>query len=151
MDDIATYGILSKLRLNKSYKSLDLKDSELNILEDWIQDKIMELDKDTTALIWDMLQDNFYREEINVHCMGMTIRLPKGATIVDLAFKVDPENAIYLTDATIDHKKVPYFYKLLDRNVVDLEFGDVQTVKSDWLNNVVLFKSIIQIYKYVKK
>ena len=72
---------------------------------------------------------------------NQTIYLPDGSTVLDLAFKLDSTMAYSLKGAYLNGstKKSPIFFRLLDGDIVELEFEKnendnfVKTAKLEWI------------------
>lgn len=148
MDEIATKGFLKayeKTQVNK----LDMTRPEIEHLYNWMLRVIDNYGEQATQKIWEMVKHNFYHQEINVFHQGDQYRLPQNATILDLAFIIDDEKALYFESAKVNGVERPYFYRLKEKEVVELNYADTPQVTKDWAKNVVLFKAIISIDKYL--
>jgi len=149
MDEIATKGFLTafdKTQIN----TLNMSHSEIEHLYQWMMRVIDNHGEEATQKIWEMVKNNFYHQEINVFYKGEQYRLPQKATMLDLAFIIDEQKALYFNHAIIDSKEKPYFSKLNDKDSVEIIYSDEQQISKDWVRNVVLFKAILAIDKFFK-
>ena len=55
---------------------------------------------------------------------GKVIELPEQSTIIDYAFRTNPECAPYITGATVNGEPINLGYVLDNKNIVELEYGD---------------------------
>lgn len=149
MDDIATNGLLKTSKKNP-FEKLDLTDEELIHLDNWIKAIVNNYKENATEKIWRMIKNNLFNEEIIVNVNNRDYRLPKDASLVDLAFLVDKEKAFYLSGAIIKNQNHNFSFQFKEKVEVELTYDDKPTIIRDWMNNAVLFKSIIEIDKYLK-
>jgi GTP diphosphokinase / guanosine-3',5'-bis(diphosphate) 3'-diphosphatase len=147
MDEIATKGFLA-LYEKTQIDALNMSISEIDHLYQWMMKLIDSHGEEATQKIWQMVKNNFYHQEINVFYKGEQYRLPQKATILDLAFMIDDKKALYFDHALVNSQKKPYFYKLSDKETVEIAYSDEKQISRDWSKNVLLFKAILAIDKY---
>ena len=51
---------------------------------------------------------------------GEIIELPKGSTIIDFAFEVNPDLAEHMTGALVNGKEVPFNYKVQNHDTIQI-------------------------------
>ena len=147
MDEIANNGFLAvfdKTQMNKFYMSQE----EIDQLNKLLLKLIDTHGEKSTKEIRKMVENNFYHQEIHVLNNDLQYRLPLNATILDLVFMIDDKKAMYFKNAKINNKKKPYFYKLADKEVVEVNYSKTPQAKKEWSKNVVLFKAILAIDKF---
>jgi len=77
--------------------------------------------------------------------------LPEGATALDLAWIANKNKTFYLVKTIINNKDVHYSIQLKNKDKVDFEFSEKPTINKNWLNNVIMFKPIANIYQFLKE
>lgn len=149
MDNIANEGLFKSGRLSP-FESLNLSEEELESLDKWIKSLIHKYGENATETIWRMIKNNLFSEEVNVFSKGNYYRLPKSATLIDLAFMIDKEKALYFTGGNVSGTSHSFYYTLKNGDIVDMEYSPQPTIIRDWVDNAVLFKSIIEMNKHLK-
>ncbi len=150
MDEIANKGFLTSYEKTQ-VNTLDMQKQDIDRLYGWMLKLINTHGDNATLQIWEMVKNNFYHQEINVFHKGEQYRLPQKATILDLAFMIDEKKAIYFESATVNGIKKPYFYKLSDKETVEISYAETPQISHDWSKNVLLFKAILAIDKYFEE
>jgi len=151
MEETARNGIIQDLDVKKEFKTLDLTEREISILKHWIDEIVDNLKIDAVETIWDLMKINYYQKEINVFCNNKYYRLPEGASALDLAWIAYKNKTFYLEKTIINNKDVHYSIQLKKSDKVDFVFSDQPTINKNWLNSVIMFKPIANIYQYLKE
>lgn len=82
---------------------------------------------------------------------GDLITLPEGATVLDFAYAIHGDLGNTCLGATVNGKLVPIYYKLKNKDEVEIDASKRQVPRSDWLNFVVTQKAKNYIRRYLKK
>ncbi len=151
MEETARNGIIQDLDVKKEFKTLDLTESEISIVKNWIDEIVDEHKIDAVETIWDLMKINYYQKEINVFCNNQYYRLPEGASALDLAWIVHKNKTFYLEKTIINSKDVHYSIQLKKSDKVDFVFSDKPTINKNWLKSVIMLKPIANIYQYIKE
>jgi len=151
MEETARNGIIQDLDVKKEFKTLDLTEREISILKLWIDEIVDNQKIDAVETIWDLMKINYYQKEINVFCNNKYYRLPEGASALDLAWIAHKNKTFYLEKTFINNKDVHYSIQLKKNDKVDFVFSDQPTINKNWLNSVIMFKPIANIYQYLKE
>ena len=149
MEETAKNGIIKGLYEKEECKTLDLTDEELSILKKWVDEMIKERGADALGAIWDLMKINYYQKEIYAFANTKKYRLPEGATALDLALISYKNQAFYLEKTIVNGKDVHYSVLLNDKDNVSFVFSNQPTINKNWINSVVMFKPIANIYHYL--
>ena len=137
MDDIAERGFAAHWK----YKIGEGEEEEE--LSNWLT-TITDILKDPEPNAIDFLDTiklNLIPSEIVVFTpKGETITLPKGATILDLAFTLHTDLGTHCIAGKVNHKLRPLSYKLASGDQVEILSSNTQTPKSEWEKFVVTAK-----------
>ncbi len=138
MNEIAERGLASHWK----YKDIDsIHETEL---EKWIK-QIRELLENPQADALDFLDEfklSLFSSEIVVFTpKGETKTLPRGATVLDLAYEIHSEIGNQAIGAKINHKLVSVSHILKSGDQVEIITASTQKPNSDWLNWVITGKA----------
>ncbi|MBR4828628.1 MAG: bifunctional (p)ppGpp synthetase/guanosine-3',5'-bis(diphosphate) 3'-pyrophosphohydrolase [Muribaculaceae bacterium] len=89
----------------------------------------------------DTIKLNLFASEIVVFTpKGETMSLPKGASILDLAFTLHTDLGTHCIAGKVNHKLRPLSYKMASGDQVEILTSNSQTPKADWEKFVVTAK-----------
>ena len=129
MDDVAEHGLAAHWR----YKGV--KDSGTK-LEEWLKDIRAALETHTSdEQLVDQFKVDLYSDEVFVFTpKGDLFKLPKGATVLDFAYKIHTNVGSHCSGGKINGKNVPMRTKLQSGDQVEILTNANQYPKRDWLN-----------------
>ena len=129
MDDVAEHGLAAHWR----YKGV--KDSGSK-LEDWLKDIRAALENQSSdEQLVDQFKVDLYSDEVFVFTpKGDLFKLPKGATVLDFAYKIHTNVGSHCSGGKINGKNVPMRTKLQSGDQVEILTMANQYPKRDWLN-----------------
>ena len=137
MDDIAERGFAAHWK----YKIGEGEEEEE--LSNWLAtiNDILKDPEPNAIDFMDAIKLNLFASEIVVFTpKGETITLPKGATILDLAFTLHTDLGTHCIAGKVNHKLRPLSYKLASGDQVEILTSNTQTPKADWEKFVVTAK-----------
>ena len=128
MDDVAEHGLAAHWR----YKGV--KDSGSK-LEDWLKDIRAALENQSSdEQLVDQFKVDLYSDEVFVFTpKGDLFKLPKGATVLDFAYKIHTNVGSHCSGGKISGKNVPMRTKLQSGDQVEILTNPNQYPKRDWL------------------
>jgi len=89
----------------------------------------------------DTIKLNLFASEIVVFTpKGETMTLPKGASVLDLAFTLHTDLGTHCIAGKVNHKLRPLSYKMLSGDQVEILTSNTQTPKPEWEKFVVTAK-----------
>ena len=89
----------------------------------------------------DTIKLNLYASEIVVFTpKGETITLPKGATVLDLAFTLHTDLGTHCIAGKVNHKLRPLSYKMASGDQVEIVTSNTQKPKAEWEKFVITAK-----------
>lgn len=139
MDEIAERGLASHWK----YKDIDTSIQESEF-EKWIK-QVRELLENPQTDALDFLDEfklNLFASEITVFTpKGETKTLPRGATVLDLAYDIHTEIGNQAIGAKINHKLVSISHKLKSGDQVEVITASTQKPNPELLNIVVTAKA----------
>lgn len=145
MDEIAERGLAAHW-LYKGIRSEGTADQVMASIRD-----ILEHNTDPDELMRDFKM-GLYQEEIFVFTpKGDVFRLPKGATVLDLAFAIHSNLGLKCVGARVSGKNVKLNYPLHSGDSVEIMTSAQQTPKLDWLSIVQTSKARIRIKQGLKE
>jgi len=137
MDDIAERGFAAhwKYKIGEGEEEEELS-NWLSTITDILKDP-----EPNAIDFMDTIKLNLFSSEIVVFTpKGETITLPKGATILDLAFTLHTDLGTHCIAGKVNHKLRPLSYKLASGDQVEILSSNTQTPKSEWEKFVVTAK-----------
>lgn len=145
MDEIAERGLAAHW-LYKGIKSQGAVDQVMASIRE-----ILENNASPDDLMRD-LSMGLHQEEIFVFSpRGDVFRLPKGATVLDLAFLIHTKLGLSCVGARVGNKNVKINHKLSSGDQVEILTSPQQTPKQDWLNIVFTSKAKLRIRQGLKE
>lgn len=101
---------------------------------------------------YDLISYELLQRDITVLTPKLDVfLLPKGSTVIDFAFTLDPELARRMEKVKINGRIMPINTILTDMDIVDLYISDFEMVNSDWLNFVQTSKAHKEINELLYK
>lgn len=145
MDEVAEHGLAAHW-LYKGIKSQGEADRVMASIRE-----ILEQNANPDELMRD-LNLGLYKEEIFVFTpRGDVFRLPKGATVLDLAFSIHSGLGCQCVGARVSGKNVKLNHPLQSGDTVEIHTSAQQSPKQDWLNIVVTGKARTRIKQAIKE
>jgi len=145
MDDIAERGLAAHY-LYKGIKSQGAVDQLMASIRE-----VLEHNASPDDLMKEM-QMGLYQEEIFVFTpRGDVFKLPKGATVLDLAFQIHSKLGLSCVGAKVGNRNVKINYQLHSGDQVEILTSPQQTPKIDWLNIVATGKARLRIRQGLKE
>ena len=153
MNRISKYGILAYLTYMKTDK-IDLENSLIkekfigvkNSLE--LKEKI-----DNPSFFLNAIKQELFEEEVYVFTpKGKLIILPKGATVIDFAYKISENLGNHILTAMINEKEMPVITKLENGDIVKIVTTPNEVIPNiNWLDIVKTAKAKSEILKQLEK
>ena len=137
MDDIAERGFAAhwKYKIGEGEEEEELT-TWLSTLNDILKDP-----QPNAIDFMDTIKLNLFASEIVVFTpKGETITLPKGATVLDLAFTLHTDLGTHCIAGNVNHKLKPLSYKLLSGDQVEIITSNSGSPKPEWEKFVVTAK-----------
>ncbi len=137
MDEIAERGLAAHWR----YKGVRDSGSKL---EDWLKDIRTALETQTTsdAQLVDQFKVDLYSDEVFVFTpKGDLFKLPKGATVLDFAYRIHTNIGAHCAGGRINGKNVPMRTRLQSGDQVEILTNSSQQPKRDWLTYAITSKA----------
>lgn len=150
MDKVASFGLTTYWDINKGNARYvmqeDLKNKyqffksliEINTIFGDNQDFVSQV------------KNELFKEQVYVTVKGETISLPKGSTIIDLAYKLDLGNIMIGAVVNDENRPVDYVLNNKDRVRIitdDLSFGP----REDWIDKAITSSAKMKIKEFTKK
>ena len=136
MDEVAERGLAA----HWLYKGLKA-DAGIDRWMNNVREVLEEGHKNRMDLIRNMHM-NLYEEEVFVFTpRGDVFQLPKGATILDFAFRIHSKVGCRCTGGKVDGKNQKINYKLRSGDTVEILTSSTQVPRLDWLGFVVTSKA----------
>lgn len=148
MDEIAEKGLAAHWR----YKN-ELVEEDKEIAS-WL-DTVRQVVQAPTPKGMDFLDTfklSLYSEDIIVFTpKGDSIRLPEGATVLDLAYAIHNKLGDTCLAGKINHRAVPMTTKLRQGDQVEILYSPTVSPKSEWLNHIVTPKARLGISSALRR
>ena len=136
MDEVAELGLAAHWR----YKGVKA-DGGIDRWMSNVREVLEEGQKDRMELIRDMHM-NLYDEEVFVFTpRGDVYQFPKGATVLDFAFRIHSRIGCSCIGAKVDGKNQKINYRLRSGDTVEIITSSTQVPRVDWLNIVKTSKA----------
>ncbi|MGL5635596.1 MAG: RelA/SpoT family protein, partial [Bacteroidales bacterium] len=135
MDDIAERGFAAHFH----YKNVGMGD-ENRELDKWLETvkDILENPEPVAMDFLDTIKLNVFVSEIFVFTpKGEMKMMPLGATALDFAYLLHTDIGNHCIGAKVNHKLVPYSYKLQSGDQVEILTSKAQRIKEEWLSFVI--------------
>lgn len=147
MDEIAERGFAAHWK----YKGVK---SETG-LDEWLtnmREALEQQDIKDSREVMDQFKMDLYEDEIFVFTpKGDLHQLPKGATVLDFAFRIHSRLGCQCTGAIVNQKHVPLKYELGSGDQVEILTSSTQSPKQAWLNFVTTSKAKSKIRQSLKE
>jgi GTP pyrophosphokinase len=137
MDQVAEYGFAAHYK----YKDNALHENELDRWIERIRDHLAGLENDAFEFLDDFKLNLFESEIVVFTPKGKMIKLPKDATVVDVAYEIHTRLGDKCIGAKINQKLVPPSYVLQNGDQVEILTSENQTPQQEWLNFVTTAKA----------
>ncbi len=153
MDDIAEVGFASHWK----YKGIEDKESDLDLWIKEIKEKLNSMDNSSQEFFDSFNLDGFSSEILVFSSKGQVVSLPKNATVLDFAFKINPKTAFHCIGAKLGKNLVSRDHQLNSGDIIEILSSDTQEPKPEWalcvktpqackiLNNYFLLKRNAQV------
>lgn len=129
MDDIAERGVAAHWR----YKGV----KGASGLDEWLNNIRTILEANDDMQVMDQFKMDLYEDEVYVFTpKGDLIKFPKGATVLDFAYRIHSKVGNCCIGAKINNKAVPIREKLKSGDLIEIMTSTTQKPKRDWLNVV---------------
>jgi len=146
MHEVAEYGLASHWK----YKGLKEKKTEF---DEKVRDLLEYLSEDNSSAITfiDNLKLNLLTTEISVFTpQGEVVTLPKGASILDFAFKIHTDLGMKSIAGKVNGKSYGLDYRLKNGDQVELITTKKDNIQKEWLNIVISQRAISKIKLYFR-
>ena len=137
MDEIAERGLAAHWR----YKGVKESGAKL---EEWLKDIRAALESQTGGeeASVDQFKVDLYSDEVFVFTpKGDLFKLPKGATVLDFAYRIHTNVGSHCSGGRVNGKNVPMRTRLQSGDQVEILTSPNQTPKRDWLSIAVTSKA----------
>ena len=129
MDEVAEKGLAAHWR----YKGIK---GEGNI-DEWLNNIRSALESNDSRQMMDQFKMDLYEDEVFVFTpKGDLLRFPKGATILDFAYRIHSRVGNQCVGGKVNNKIVPVREQLHSGDVVEIMTSANQTPKQEWVNVV---------------
>ena len=129
MDEVAEKGLAAHWR----YKGIK---GEGNI-DEWLNNIRAALESNDSRQMMDQFKMDLYEDEVFVFTpKGDLLRFPKGATILDFAYRIHSRVGNQCVGGKINNKIVPVREQLRSGDLVEIMTSANQTPKREWVNIV---------------
>jgi len=147
MHEVAEHGLAAHWK----YKGLKEKKTEFDNKVKEILDYLSE-DNSTALTFIDNLKLNLFTSEIFVFTpKGDVISLPKGASVLDFAFKIHTDIAIRSIAGKVNGKSQSLNYILKNGDQVEILTTKKENIQKEWFELVITQRAKYQLKKYFKK
>jgi guanosine-3',5'-bis(diphosphate) 3'-pyrophosphohydrolase len=136
MDEVAEKGFAAHWKYKEGNKETEAG----NQIDTWLNQirEILESNQDDALAFIDEFKMNLTTSDIFVFTPnGDMITLPKGATILDFAFRIHTKVGSQCIGGKVNHKLVPLSYQLNSGDQIQIITSRKQIPKEDWVNYVV--------------
>lgn len=153
MEQISEEGFASQFSLKSGrIRALQFSDKDITKWGDWMQDMIEHEGRRAAQIIWDAIKVNLFDSELSVYTKeGLTITLPKGATLIDFAFNKGYDWGKNLITAKVNGVLKDITYKLKNGDQVEIITSPNMSPKPEWKNNVISHKAVVDLHNYFKE
>ena len=144
MDEIAERGRAAHWR----YKGIKGESG----LDEWLGNIRSELESNDNLQLMDQFKMDLYEDEVFVFTpKGDLIKFPKGATILDFAYRIHSGVGNKCVGGRINGRNVPIREQLHSGDTVEIQTQNNQSPKQDWLNIVQTGKAKAKIRQAIKE
>lgn len=143
MDDVAERGLAAHWR----YKGIKGESG----LDEWLNSIRAALENKDNMAVMDEFKMDLYEDEVFVFTpKGELMKFPKGATVLDFAYRIHSNIGNHCTGAKINNKVVTFRHVLNNGDQVEIVTSSVQKPKQDWLNIVKTSRAKAKIRMAIK-
>lgn len=129
MDEVAERGLAAHWR----YKGVKGESG----LDEWLNSIRTALENKDDLQVIDQFKMDLYEDEVFVFTpKGDLMKFPKGATVLDFAYRIHSNIGNHCTGARINNKAVTFRYILKNGDQVEIMTSSTQKPKQDWVNIV---------------
>ena len=129
MDEIAERGLAAHWR----YKGVKGESG----LDEWLNSIRTALENKDDLQVIDQFKMDLYEDEVFVFTpKGDLVKFPKGATVLDFAYRIHSNIGDHCTGARINNKVVTFRHVLKNGDQVEIMTSSSQKPKHEWLNIV---------------
>ena len=144
MDEIAERGLAAHWR----YKGIKGESG----LDEWLGNIRSALESNDNLQLMDQFKMDLYEDEVFVFTpKGDLIKFPKGATILDFAYRIHSGVGNKCVGGRINGRNVPIREQLHSGDTVEIQTQNNQSPKQDWLNIVQTGKAKAKIRQALKE
>lgn len=144
MDEIAERGLAAHWR----YKGIKGESG----LDEWLDNIRSALESNDNLQLMDQFKMDLYEDEVFVFTpKGDLIKFPKGATILDFAYRIHSGIGNKCVGGRINGRNVPIREQLHSGDTVEIQTQNNQSPKQDWLNIVQTGKAKAKIRQAIKE
>lgn len=144
MDEIAERGLAAHWR----YKGIKGESG----LDEWLGNIRSALESNDNLQLMDQFKMDMYEDEVFVFTpKGDLIKFPKGATILDFAYRIHSGIGNKCVGGRINGRNVPIREQLHSGDTVEIQTQNNQSPKQDWLNIVQTGKAKAKIRQAIKE
>lgn len=144
MDEIAERGLAAHWR----YKGIKGESG----LDEWLGNIRSALESNDNLQLMDQFTMDLYEDEVFVFTpKGDLIKFPKGATILDFAYRIHSGIGNKCVGGRINGRNVPIREQLHSGDTVEIQTQNNQSPKQDWLNIVQTGKAKAKIRQAIKE
>ena len=144
MDEIAERGLAAHWR----YKGIKGESG----LDEWLGNIRSALESNDNLQLMDQFKMDLYEDEVFVFTpKGDLIKFPKGATILDFAYRIHSGVGNKCVGGRINGRNVPIREQLHSGDTVEIQTQNNQSPKQDWLNIVQTGKAKAKIRQATKE
>ena len=129
MDEVAERGLAAHWR----YKGVKGESG----LDEWLNSIRTALENKDDLQVIDQFKMDLYEDEVFVFTpKGDLMKFPKGATVLDFAYRIHSNIGNHCIGAKINNKAVTFRYVLKNGDQVEITTSGAQKPKQEWLNIV---------------
>ncbi|GAB5464960.1 MAG: hypothetical protein Kapaf2KO_03960 [Candidatus Kapaibacteriales bacterium] len=133
-------------------RALAFAEAEIDSWGQWMQDIIEREGDSATQIIWNSIKVNLFDSELTVVTKeGMKYDLPKGATVIDLAFSVSYLTGLHLISAKVNGFPKDITYELKNGDKVELRQSENSLPKPEWQDHVVTQNATVKLFYYFER
>ncbi len=100
----------------------------------------------------DALKSDYLKRRINVFTeKGSIVSMPVSSTLLDFAFKINPQKALKTSGGRVNGRRVPLWEQLHSGDRAAVFFASRETAKADWLEFVCSYEAKEAIKNFLKK
>ena len=148
MDEIAELGYAAHWKYKDGIQE---DETELDTWMNTIKDILAHPEPNAMDFL-DTIKLNLFSSEIYVFTpKGDLLTLPKGATVLDMAFAIHTQLGLQCMAGKINHKLVPLSYKLQSGDQVEIITSGSQNPTPEWMEFCYTAKAKTRLRTYLKK